>query len=146
MEMEILLKFLIYNQKTVDGKKGTATAFIETLNQQSFREYRKQFNREIISKAREHQISQKNEFLLYRKVFLKYQVMKIRAKISFMALEKSMTIVELIVDSIKRTFYEQAALGHQQLSFNKLAHHEAIFKALQQGEKNVLRLIIKMNS
>ena len=40
----------------------------------------------MITKAREHQIVQKNEFNLYRKVFLKYQIMKIRAKISFMAL------------------------------------------------------------
>ena len=63
-----------------------------------------------------------------------------------MALLKGMTVSEIIVDSIKRTYYEQAALGHQKLKFQELAHHDNIFKALEQGENNVLRLIIRMNT
>jgi hypothetical protein len=101
-----LLKFLIYNLKTVDGNKDTSLGYAQALHSQSFREYKRQFNREVITKAREHQIIQKNEFSLYRKVFLKYQIMKIRSKISFMALQKCMTVTELILDSIKRTYYE----------------------------------------
>jgi len=66
MDLEILLKFLIYNLKTVDGNKDTASGYGQALNSQSFREYKKQFNREVITKAREHQIIQKNEFTLYR--------------------------------------------------------------------------------
>jgi hypothetical protein len=41
-----------------------------------------------------------------------------------------MTVAELLVDSIKRTYYEQAATGHQTLNFEELVHHENIFKAL----------------
>jgi hypothetical protein len=33
MEMEIFLKFLIHNLKTVDGNKNTAMPYIEILNQ-----------------------------------------------------------------------------------------------------------------
>lgn len=146
MDLEILLKFLIYNLRTVDGNKDTALKYAQALNNQSFKEYKKQFNQEVISKVRQNQIIQKNEFNLYRKVFLKYQIMKIRAKISFMALQKCMTVAELILDAIKRTYYEQASFGTQKLSFQELAYHESIFKALQRGEKGVLKLVVGMNN
>jgi hypothetical protein len=86
MHLEIFLKFLIYNLKTVDGNKDTALKCLEALNNQSYFEYKKQFSTDQVTKARQHQIIQRNEFELYRKVFLKYQIMKIRSKISFMAL------------------------------------------------------------
>lgn len=34
-----------------------------------------------------------------------------------MALQKCMTVTELILDSIKRTYYEQASMGDQKISF-----------------------------
>jgi hypothetical protein len=63
-----------------------------------------------------------------------------------MALQKCMTVAELIVDAIKRTFFEQAALGDQTVCFRQLAHHKNIFKALQRGENGILRLVISMNA
>ena len=53
-----------------------------------------------------YNIKQTNEHHLFRKVYLKYLVMRIRAKISFMALEKRMTIVELIINSIFKSYRE----------------------------------------
>jgi len=42
-----------------------------------------------------NKIKMKNENFVYRKIYMKYLMMKIRAKISFMALKKRMTITEL---------------------------------------------------
>lgn len=63
-----------------------------------------------------------------------------------MALQKCMTVSELILDSIKRTYYEQASFGYQSLNFQILACQEGIFKALQRGEKGVLKKIVAMNN
>ena len=57
-----------------------------------------------------------------------------------------MTVAELILDSIKRTYYEQASFGHQHISFQRLAYQESIFKALQRGEKGVLKMVVGMNN
>lgn len=45
---------------------------------------------------REHQFMQVNEMKIFKKVFLKYKIMIIRAKISFMASREGRTINELI--------------------------------------------------
>ena len=42
----------------------------------------------------------KNEHRLFRKIYLKYLIMRVRAKISFIAFEKRMTIMELLVSTI----------------------------------------------
>lgn len=44
--------------------------------------------------------------MLFRKILLKYKIMRIRAKISFIALEKRMTIYELFISTIQRTFIQ----------------------------------------
>ena len=43
---------------------------------------------------------------MFRKVYIKYLVMRIRAKISFTALEKRMTVVELIIQTIFKSYQE----------------------------------------
>ena len=81
-EMVKILKFLIYKLNTVDGVAGSAD--------------------KILRKMNHHKASQKQKMInlhdLNRKVMLKYKTMKIRAKISFMALKSQKTIVELLVD------------------------------------------------
>ena len=53
-----------------------------------------------------YNIKQTNEHNLFRKIYLKYLIMRIRAKISFMAFEKRMTIVEIIVNAIFKSYRE----------------------------------------
>jgi len=45
-----------------------------------------------------------NEHILFRKVYLKYIVLQVRAKISFMAMQARQTIVELFVHSILSSY------------------------------------------
>ena len=51
-------------------------------------------------------ISRVNQHKLYRKVYLKYLIMRVRAKISFIALEKRMTVLELFINTIYSTYRE----------------------------------------
>ena len=45
-------------------------------------------------------LAQQNENQVFRKVFLKYLVMRARAKISFIALQKRLTVMELFISQI----------------------------------------------
>lgn len=49
---------------------------------------------------------------MYRKVYLKYLIMKVRAKISFMAFKRKMTIVELFADTIMKSYRFFVDIGY----------------------------------
>ena len=48
-----------------------------------------------------------NEHMVFKKVYLKYLILKIRAKISYIAFVKKMTIVELFASTILKCYNEQ---------------------------------------
>ena len=85
-DMDMILKFLIYSLRTIDGRRGTADSILNKLQIESKQQFREMKKRNTISKMREHQFMQLNEMKVFGKIFLKYKVMIIRAKISFMAL------------------------------------------------------------
>ena len=84
--MNTFLKFLIQNMRTMDGNKNSANKLLEKMNEQSVRDYKKESGKSLISESVKQNIKQTNEHYLFRKVYLKYLVMRIRAKISFTAL------------------------------------------------------------
>lgn len=43
---------------------------------------------------------------MFRKIYLKYLIMRFRAKLSFMAFQRRMTVPELIVVTIKKCYTE----------------------------------------
>ena len=43
--MDCFLKFLIYNLRTIDGKRGTADKMLEAMNKASEEEYKKDHKR-----------------------------------------------------------------------------------------------------
>ena len=47
-----------------------------------------------------------NEHKVFRKVYLKYLIMRVRGKISFMALVKRLTITELFLRAIEKSHNE----------------------------------------
>jgi len=65
------------------------------MNKQSEDEYRKATQKLLISESVQQRIKQTNEHNLFRKVYLKYIILRVRAKISYIAMKKRMTIVEL---------------------------------------------------
>ena len=51
-------------------------------------------------------IAGENEHKVFRRVYIKYVIMRVRAKISFIALKKRMTVVELFASTIQKCYYE----------------------------------------
>lgn len=86
--------------KSIDGNKNTAIPYLEAMNHQSIKDYKRQSGSGSIKKAKEHQIIKENEDKMADGVLFKYKIMKIRAKISFMAFKKGITILELFLDTI----------------------------------------------
>ena len=109
--MNTFLKFLINDLRTMDGNRGSANNLLEAMNKQSIKDHRERTGKRLISDSVMYHIKQTNEHKLFRKVYLKYLVMKIRAKISFMALEKRMTVVELIIQTIFKSYQEVQRTG-----------------------------------
>ena len=79
------------------------------------------------------------EYGVYKKVHFKYKVIKIRAKISFSALQKRMTIHELFLNTIYATYKKLVIQGQldgpsedQQQADNNL------YNAVMRGEKGCI--------
>ena len=88
-EMKILLTFLVYQMKTLDGKKNSA---VRLLNYKFKVEENQKFKQEI-------------ENDVFSKVIKKFQIMIIRHKISYEAFFQKKTISELIIGQIVKTFH-----------------------------------------
>jgi hypothetical protein len=52
--MDLMLKFLIYSIRTLDGHRGTADSLLQVLQQQSKQQFIEIKNRNTISRMREH--------------------------------------------------------------------------------------------
>ena len=109
--MNSFLKYLIHGLRTVDGNRNSASRLLETMNKQSKRDYLIETGKSLVSESVLYNIKQTNEHRLFRKVYLKYLIMRIRAKISFMALERRMTVVELIIATIMKSYQEVKRMG-----------------------------------
>lgn len=83
--MEMLLKFLIYSLKTLNGVRESALQLLNFMNTQSIEKFKKQTGMAIVNKIKEKSLTDINSYEIFEKVMLKYKVLKIRGKISFMA-------------------------------------------------------------
>ena len=103
--MNYLLKFLISNLRTLDGEKGSANKLLDLMNETSMEDYKVKHKRDVISESVRLRIIHINEHKVFRKTFMKYLIMRVRAKISFMALSKRMTVLELFATAIHKTYH-----------------------------------------
>jgi len=102
-QMEIFLKFLIYSLRTVDGVKNSADVILDYLNKESIKKFKKETRLLKMTQFQLVNISSANEKLVFTQIYKKYCIMKLRAKISFMAFEKGITIIELFLHAIYKT-------------------------------------------
>jgi hypothetical protein len=102
-DMDMLLKFLIYKLKTQDGVRNSAKDMITMLNEQCRKARKKECGGKL-STIEEHKTNQGTMHLINNKVMFKYNLMKVRNKISFIALQKKKAICELIIESIVCTY------------------------------------------
>ena len=90
------MKFLVYQLKTVDGQAGSATPMLKKMNRKLEREYMQRNSCKRIPTVKLQEINIANEYEINQQVMMRYKIMKMRAKISFTALQKQVTISELL--------------------------------------------------
>ena len=88
--MSKVLEFLIVSIRTVDGKSGTINHVLPGVPDDP--------NLKILRRRL------RLERVLYLKVFKTYNIMRVRMKISYMALVKQKTVKELFFEAILETF------------------------------------------
>lgn len=103
--------------------------------------------RRYILKHESELIRLKNEQTVFRKVYLKYLIIRVRIKISFIALQKRMTILELFVSTIMKTYLHLMRSGHiPALSEEMIQKHNSTFlKLITRGYKGCVVTIFEYN-
>lgn len=94
--MTRFLKLLIYELKTLDGKRGSAEKFINDSVKEMMSNETNNWSKYECERRVRHQ--------LMESVFVKYNLMRVRQKISFSGLIKKLTMVELWLKQIMCSF------------------------------------------
>lgn len=102
-DMNILLKFLIAKMRTLDGTRGSANKILALMQKKGEADFMSKSGKNFVSDSVRYQIKQTCEHKLFRKVYLKYIIMRVRSKISYIAFIKRMTIPELIIKAIQNS-------------------------------------------
>ena len=143
--MDLILKFLIYSIRTLDGQRDTAINLLEALQKQSKEQFIKVKKRDKISKMREHQFAQMNEMKVFKKIFLKYKVMIIRAKISFSAFQKGYAINELIIRQIISSYNLMKAQKLIQVDLAEEKIHYEIVENISNNNIAIIKVLMGQN-
>lgn len=106
LQMFIFIKFLIYIMQTIDGKKNTAKPYLEYVNNKQFDRI-KRVTGTAVSKTEMFRLKLKSEEILFSNIVKKYFIVKIRLKVSFMAMKRAMTVNELFYTTIVKIHREQ---------------------------------------
>ena len=126
--MDILLKFLIFTLRTIDGNRDSANDLIRrfkkkdreamsTMNfdsvflQQSVRSANSSFSRSKNAQKPQPTLDDQSFYAICQKSFFKYQLLRVRSKLSFVALQKCMTIKELFMFGILKAYQIEIAQG-----------------------------------
>ena len=103
--MNMFIKLLIHSLKTIDGKKDSALGLKRLMVKQRVDAFKNRVNtpkdneflvEEVISKEIDHHIMSRT--------FFNYRLIRIRAKISYEAFLKQMTVMEMFCYQILDTF------------------------------------------
>jgi hypothetical protein len=99
IHMKMLLRFLCYRINTINGDTGSAIPLQRMLFKQKSAYYRRKN-----VKIDESELMEEVKHAVMIKTSQKYSMLRARQKISFIAFQKRMTVQELLVSSIKKTF------------------------------------------
>lgn len=99
-DMDALLMILIHATKTVDGNKGSLAAVEKFVLTQKARMNKKK------GKLEQAEVTDQDKTCIFYSTLMKFRLMRIRSKISFMAFEKNVTIPELLLTTIKNSYVQ----------------------------------------
>lgn len=124
-DMEKVIKFLIYNLKTVDGAKNSALKLIKIVREDKLSQLSRCPIRGSIDPFKEIILNQQVEWEIYNKVYFKYKILKFRHKLSYQAFVKHMTICEILMRGILNTYTVSDAEGTLEMCTGTMyAHHK----------------------
>jgi len=144
-DMRYLLEFLIISLKTLDGYRDTAAKYLLSTKDikcgsqkrpsspsRFFKskqecEHAKQI-REVVTED----ASREEEQRLYLRVFKKFTILRVRMKISFMALKKMVPVQELLLESILATHKAYCAQGNEVRQYQRV--DSQVYSQLLQGQ------------
>jgi hypothetical protein len=118
---------------------------LEELRKQNVSTYKRDNKRTEISKSREQQYIQINEAEIFRKVCLKYTILKIRHKISYMAFIQKKTIPQLLFQGILNTYQKLQTNKVIEINEAKESLEEFVIKALKINDLGILKSIMANN-
>ena len=75
--MDLFLKFLIHAIYTIDGVKGSARDIVGLQKEILLYRYQKECEKSIVSKYVDKEISLKAEHKIFRKIYLKYLIIRV---------------------------------------------------------------------
>lgn len=123
--MDEFIMIIVKHMNTLDGHKDSAEPF----------------------KVKQ-KLTKQHKYPLIRSTVLKYKLMRIRCKISFMAMLQMKTIPELIISQIKNTYYDLVKLKEIKVpAENLIIEDDEIIKCLtSQGWKSIIILLQTINA
>lgn len=163
-DMMDFIELLVDAMDAVNGQKGSAKIIKEKMHEQKFKRELKRLTKlkqtkelkkiDYIFKDKIWVQTQLTPFEIHqikRTTLLKYKIMRIRAKISFIALKNNKTIFELFLDQIMNSYVMLARLKEEELG--DLADQFELFRmndhAFQQlisdGMGNIFHKIMQLN-
>lgn len=133
--MDLFLKFLIHKMRTLDGFQGSADKLLELANMEGEETFKKKVNKNWVSESVRQNIKQTNEHKIFRKTYLKYLLMRVRQKISFIAFERRMTIPELFVHTITKCYRQLMNTGSiPAMTQEEFLRHELLYKKMNHND------------
>lgn len=103
-QMMNMICLLVYHINTVDGDKDSSLKIMQTLIDQEQASYLRKNKLKEFKPGVKEKIEKQVRHRVMREVRLKYMILRIRAKISFIAFEQKKTILELFVNQIRKSY------------------------------------------
>ena len=86
--MKTIIKFLIYSLNTIDGIKDSAKPVLSFAINKEIDIFKKKTGQNWVSNKHIQRITNVNEQKLFHQIAFKYNLLRVRSKISFMAFNK----------------------------------------------------------
>ena len=122
--------------QTIDGKKGTAKPILKAMSAE-FRKTQLQSFKKKVDKQHMQEVEKRNEIELVKATYLKYLIIKLRQKISYIAFKNKVTILELFLNAIKRSYNQLVSEGSIDFPPEKRAEEDGLYSKICLGNNNL---------
>ena len=134
--MNKFVKYILYRMQTIDGRKETAKPILKAMSEQ-YRKNQQQSFKKKVDKQQMLKIERINEISLLKMTYLKYLIIKFRQKISYIAFKNKITIMELFLRAIKKSYNTLVAEGTIQVPPEKQEEEDALYEKICCGRNNL---------